>query len=135
MTELMFSSKPKEKKGVQPVSSNGTQSVSVLTEGTGIEGNLNTGHDLRLEGKIAGQVRVSGKVVLGPSGTIEGELHANEAVIHGRVKGNLFVKGLLHLAKSAVIEGDITASQFSVEEGAVYIGKCQIGGANSRPKE
>ena len=83
--------------------------------------------DLRLDGAVKGEVTVNGKVILGQTGTIEGTLNAAEAVIHGRVIGNLFINNLLKLASTAVIEGDISASQFSVEEGAVYRGKCNIG--------
>lgn len=127
----MFSSKSKAKvvqkgsSGQNPTTA--ARSVSVLIASTKIEGNIDTEMDLRLEGTVKGEVTVNGKVILGQTGTIEGTLNAAEAVIHGRVIGNLFVNNLLKLASTAVIEGDISASQFSVEEGAVYRGKCNIG--------
>ena len=105
--------------------------VSVLISSTIIEGNIDTEMDLRLEGKVVGQITVNGKVVLGNTGVVEGTLTASEAVIHGHVKGNISIHGLLHLASTAIIEGDISASQFSVDEGAVYQGKCNIGRATA----
>ena len=123
----MFSSKSKGKNTVASTTISTSGAVSVLTAGTSIEGNIDTEMDLRLEGSIRGDVSVNGKVVLGNTGMIEGSMTATEAVIHGRIKGNLFINGLLHLASTAVIEGDISATQFSVDEGAVYQGKCNIG--------
>ncbi len=127
----MFSSKSKEKTtpktGNNPNVPTAGRSVSVLIASTKIEGNIDTDMDLRLDGTVKGEVTVNGKVILGQAGTIEGTLNAAEAVIHGRVIGNLFINHLLKLAATAVIEGDISASQFSVEEGAVYRGKCNIG--------
>ncbi|HHB78467.1 MAG TPA: polymer-forming cytoskeletal protein [Saprospiraceae bacterium] len=127
----MFSSKSKEKttpkKTTKSNPSPSAGAVSVLIASTTIEGNFDTENDLRLEGTVKGEVTVNGKVVLGESGLIEGTLNAAEAVIHGRVVGNLYVNHLLQLASTAVIEGDISASQFSVQEGAVYRGKCNIG--------
>lgn len=124
----MFSSKSKKDKKVSATTNpNSTSAVSVLTAGTIVEGNFESEVDLRLEGTINGEVVVKGKVVLGASGLIEGTLHAAEAVVHGRIVGNLFINTRLHLAATAVIEGDITATQFKVEEGAVYRGKCNTG--------
>ena len=126
----MFSSKSKDKtvsKKVTNQTNTPSSAVSVLIASTAIQGNLDTENDLRLEGTVKGEVTVNGKVVLGQSGIIEGTLNAAEAVIHGKITGDLYINKLLQLASTAVIEGDITASQFSVQEGAVYRGKCNIG--------
>ena len=127
----MFSSKSKDKtvskKVTNQTNTPTSSAVSVLIASTTIQGNLDTENDLRLEGTVKGEVTVNGKVVLGQSGIIEGTLNAAEAVIHGKITGNLYINKLLQLASTAVIEGDITASQFSVQEGAVYRGKCNIG--------
>jgi cytoskeletal protein CcmA (bactofilin family) len=105
-----------------------TEGTCVISQGSNIEGQFNSKENVRLDGKIIGDVICENRLVMGESGTVEGTIKANEAVIMGTIKGNVNVTTTLYLKASAKINGNITAKLLSVEEGAMYNGECRIGG-------
>ncbi len=100
----------------------------VIAEGTVIDGKFTCAENVRLDGKITGEVQVQKKLVMGPSGIIEGIINATNTAIQGKIKGNLKVSENLQLLSTANINGDINANSMSVEEGAVYNGKINVTG-------
>jgi cytoskeletal protein CcmA (bactofilin family) len=100
----------------------------VIAEGTVIDGKFTCAENVRLDGKITGEVQVQKKLVMGPSGIIEGIINATNTAIQGKIKGNLKVAENLQLLSTANINGDINANSMSVEEGAVYNGKINVTG-------
>jgi cytoskeletal protein CcmA (bactofilin family) len=105
-----------------------TEGTCVISPGSNIEGQFNSKENVRLDGKIVGDVVCENRLVMGESGIVEGTIKANEAVILGTIKGNIEVMSTLYLKASAKINGNITAKLLSVEEGAMYNGECRIGG-------
>lgn len=104
------------------------EGTCVISPGSNIEGQFNSKENVRLDGKIVGDVVCENRLVMGESGIVEGTIKANEAVILGTIKGNIEVMSTLYLKASAKINGNITAKLLSVEEGAMYNGECRIGG-------
>lgn len=100
----------------------------VIAEGTIIDGKFICAENVRLDGKITGEVEVQKKLVMGVSGAIEGIIKATNAAIQGKIKGNLKVAENLQLLSTANLNGDIQANALSVDEGAVYNGKINIAG-------
>lgn len=105
-----------------------TLSINKIVGGTIIKGDIEAKEDFRINGTLIGTIRSSGKVVLGPSGSIEGEMICQNAVVEGKVKGKVKVKELLSLAETAKIEGDIQTGSLSIQPGAVFSGSCVMGG-------
>ena len=100
----------------------------LISKGTKIEGKFKSAENLRLDGKIVGEVHCEKKLVMGKGSLIEGSIIAAEAVILGHVVGDMTIHGVLHLHTSAKIKGNIHAKSLKVEEGAVYDGECKVGG-------
>lgn len=98
--------------------------ISIIASDTVIEGNMTARGDVRIDGTVKGKVNVEGKLVLGPSGTIEGEVIAKQADISGCVQGNITIEGLLTLKSSCNITGDMNIGKLSIEPGALFNGKC-----------
>ena len=94
---------------------------------TKIEGDVHSKESVRIDGEVVGDFSCGKKLVLGETGTVNGSLIANEAVIMGEVHGEVEIKGLLYLVKTAKVHGNIKALRIKVEEGAVYNGACSIG--------
>jgi cytoskeletal protein CcmA (bactofilin family) len=105
-----------------------TDGNCVVSKGTLIEGGFSSAENIRLDGRVQGTLKCDKRLVIGEAGQVAGEVNAAEAVIMGTVLGNVAIAGSLHLTATAKIEGDITAKLLTVDEGAVYNGKCQIGG-------
>lgn len=103
------------------------KAMNQFGQGTIITGDITTEGDLRVDGKIAGNIISKAKVVIGSTGSIDGNIHCQNAYIDGKVDGNIQVAEMLILSKTAVVNGDITLKKLVVEEGARFNGKCSMG--------
>ena len=83
---------------------------------------------LRVDGTLIGSVESTGKVVVGPTGRIEGSISCTSANVSGEVKAKLIVKDLLQLQASAKLHGEITVGKLAIEPGATFTGTCSMGG-------
>ena len=104
------------------------QANNILGKGTVITGDVDSPGNIRIEGKVDGNVNCKAKVVMGQSGELIGNIHSQTAEIAGYVKGTLFISETLILKPSANIEGDIEAGQMTMEPGASFNGSSRIGG-------
>lgn len=104
-----------------------SNSANTISKETSIDGNVETTGNLRIEGKVKGNIRARSKVVLGISGEVEGKIYAQTADIEGTVKGMVQVEGLLTLKSNAHIKGDINTGKLVMEAGAVFDGRCKMG--------
>ena len=118
----MFTSK-EEKRVAEEISN----SSNTIGKGTFLEGNVETYGNIRIEGRITGNVKSKSKVALGPSSFVHGNIVSQNADIEGEVKGRLEVSELLVLKATAVINGDIITGKLVVEPGAIFNGGCKMG--------
>lgn len=116
----------KEDKKIAEQISNSSNNIG---KGTVLEGNVETFGNIRIEGKVVGNIKSKSKIVLGQSSFVEGNILAQNAEIEGEVKGLMEVAELLILKPSAVIHGDITANKLVVESGATFNGSVKMGEA------
>lgn len=128
----LFSNTEKSKTSTTSTSSTTTTTPAegltcIIAKGTVIEGTIRTTENLRVDGKIKGEVHCDKRLVMDAAGVIEGNIHAGESSIKGKVMGTVSVSNTLHLLESSFIKGDIKAKKLHVEEGAKYDGKCLIG--------
>lgn len=119
----VFSSKSKTSSNEVPQQSG----INIIGLGTTIEGNVDAQGDIRIDGKIIGNVVSRGKVVLGSTGIVEGNIIARNAEIAGETIGKINIEELLTLKNTANINGDIVTSKLMVETGANFTGTCQMG--------
>ena len=103
-----------------------TNSINIITSGTVIKGDVTASGDFRLDGTLEGNIQLNGKLVIGDSGVINGNVLCMNANIIGTVNGNLSVKELLSLHSSARGKGDILINKLSIEPGAIFTGKCNM---------
>ncbi len=104
-----------------------SNSSNTISKDTSIDGNVETTGNLRIEGRIKGNIRARSKVVLGTSGEVDGKVFAQTADIEGTIKGTVQVEGMLTLKSTANIKGDIKTGKLAMEAGAVFDGKCKMG--------
>lgn len=98
-----------------------------IEKNTKIKGDITSEADFRIDGKLEGNVKTSGKVVIGKDGYINGKVECVNADIEGKFNGELLVKDLLSLKASAIIEGTVTVAKLSVEPGATFNAACTMG--------
>ena len=109
----------------QPLEINQQQISTIIGEGFTFTGEINGTEGIRIEGRIKGNINVSGGIVLGEKGIIEGDIATRSAIIYGTVNGN--VKSTqLEIKKSGYVNGDITTDTLEIELGAQYNGKLNM---------
>ena len=100
--------------------------INMVSQGTQLNGKLTTQNDIRISGKVDGEVRADGKVILTNEGFIKGDIYASEADIAGKVDGEIIISKKLILRQTAIVTGDVNTNKFLVEEGAVFEGACKM---------
>jgi len=92
---------------------------------------------LRIDGSLIGTINTKGRLVLGETGLVEGEVICQNALIAGTVKARIQVTELLSLKASANLQGDIITNKLSIEPGANFTGSCSMGASikNIKAKE
>lgn len=104
--------------------------VNTIVEGTHIEGVIQSEGNFRIDGSLKGDVNIKGRLIIGPSGVIEGKVHCQNAEIEGNFKGNIQVSELLYLKATAKIYGDSSFNKLRVEEGALLECTCNYNAAS-----
>ena len=83
--------------------SGASNALNSLVKGTKVEGTVSSESDIRIDGIIVGTLNCKSKVIIGPTGAIEGDVKCENAVIEGRFEGNLKVNQLLTVKDSAEV--------------------------------
>jgi cytoskeletal protein CcmA (bactofilin family) len=97
-------------------------SNSLLGRGAVIKGDINTEGDIRIEGKVFGNIKFSGKLVIGDGAEIKGDINANHLEVYGKVKGKLVVNEFLAIKGNGLGEGELFASKLHIEPTAFFKG-------------
>ncbi len=106
------------------------QAINLIGTGTTIEGNVTSNGDIRVDGTLKGQLNTKGKVIVGDGGKMNGEVHCKNFDVEGSVEGKVFVEELLSLRSKSKLVGEITTNKLAIEPGAIFTGKCDMGGQN-----
>ncbi len=100
--------------------------INLISNGTDITGDIKSIGDIRIDGTLTGNLNTKGKVVIGPSGKVKGEVICKNSEVSGIVDGKICVGQLLTLKTSSKIVGDIVTFKLSIEPGAKFTGNCKM---------
>lgn len=103
--------------------------INLIANGTTIEGNITSNGDIRVDGSLKGTMSTKGKVIVGSSGKIKGEIRCKNLEVEGSIDGKVFVVELLSLRSRSKLTGEITTNKLAIEPGAHFTGKCDMTGA------
>jgi cytoskeletal protein CcmA (bactofilin family) len=106
-----------------------SQEENKIALGAVLNGNIVSGGDFRIDGKLIGNLNIDGKVTIGKSGYIKGEVICQNACVEGSFEGMLQASKSLNLKSSAKISGNIIAGQLIIASGAVMNATCEMSGA------
>jgi cytoskeletal protein CcmA (bactofilin family) len=105
-----------------------TNKINMISVGTTIEGSISSSENIRFDGNLVGNLNTRGKVFVGQTGKITGEIRCKNCEIEGVVDGKVIVEELLSLRSMAKLYGEITTGKLAIEPGATFTGKCDMGG-------
>ncbi len=108
--------------------------VNRISYGTDIKGNIKTNSDIRIDGSLEGNLTTAGKVVVGETGKIKGEIKCKNSDIEGELNGKIIVDELLALKRTSSINGDIVTDKLAIEPGATFTGRCDMSTDNNEIK-
>lgn len=101
-------------------------SINLVGTGTTIKGEITSNGDIRIDGTLIGQVRSKGKVIVGSTGLVEGDIFCQNADISGNIKAKVEVTELLTLKASSRLQGEIITNKLAIEPGASFTGTCTM---------
>lgn len=114
---------------------NNVNSVSRISEGTSIKGEINSPYDIRLDGNFEGKLVSAGKVVIGEKAYVKGDVICANMDIYGNLEGNVFVKEVLALKESCKVKGNLNIRKLIVELDSEFNGNCRMLDENSISRE
>lgn len=97
-----------------------------IVEGTSIVGDIVSKADFRLDGELIGNFTSQGKLVVGASGIVKGEIVCNNADIEGEFQGKIKVLEMLNIKSTAQIHGELSVGKLSIEPGANFTATCTM---------
>ena len=100
--------------------------ISRISAGTVIKGEIQSPYDIRIDGSFEGKVQTKGRVVVGETATINGDIICENIDLWGKVEGNVFVKDTLALLEGCVVNGNLHVRRLSVELGSTFNGNCRM---------
>ncbi|MFN3752823.1 polymer-forming cytoskeletal protein [Flavobacterium sp.] len=95
-----------------------------IVEGTTITGDIVSPADFRLDGHLIGNFQSKGKIVIGPAGSVKGDIICKNADIEGTFEGKIQVQEILNVKSKSHIIGEVICGKLSVEPGAEFSASC-----------
>ncbi len=118
----LFGNKAEKKEEVQY-----SDDKNIIGKGTTIKGDIETYGNIRIDGKLTGDIRSKSKVILGNGSVVDGNIFSQNAEIFGEITGMLEIADTLILHPTAVVNGDINTGKLIVAAGARFNGACHMG--------
>jgi len=109
-----------------------SNAINLIGPGTEITGDINSNSDVRVDGTLNGNLTSKGKVVIGETGKVKGEINCKNSDVSGKIEGKMTIGELLSLKPSALVDGDIITNKVSIEPGARFNGNCDMSGSEKQ---
>ena len=92
-----------------------------------ITGTVKFDGPMRVDGKVDGKIITdNGDLVIGETGTVNADINTKSAIVEGRVDGKITASDKVVLKQKAHLIGDLQAKTLVVEEGVVFVGRCNV---------
>ncbi|PTN10510.1 polymer-forming cytoskeletal protein [Mangrovibacterium marinum] len=102
------------------------QLINLIGKGTVITGDIKSEGDMRIDGELNGNITSNGRVVIGHTGKVTGEVSCKNCELAGYVKGKIIIEQLITLKATSTVLGEIATDKLSIEPGAVFSGNCTM---------
>ena len=98
---------------------------ATIGRGTRVRGRVEGSGDLRIDGELTGDVRVSGAVSIGAGGSVTGDVGGSEVTVDGALTGDVTSQGAVLIRSGAQVEGNMSGTEVALEEGATFSGRIE----------
>lgn len=110
--------------------------TTLIGKGAECNGDFSASGSARIDGCINGNVTVTGTLIVGVTGSINGDISALSTIIGGEVIGNVTASERTELTQTARVIGDINTEVIVIDEKAIFQGGCNMNQetGSKRPK-
>ena len=92
-----------------------------------ISGELTSGEDITVQGRVNGQVMVRESVLtIGEQAQLKADVRGARVLVQGRLKGSIVASQRIELAPSAAVEGSLSANQVVLTDGTHFNGRIDM---------
>lgn len=99
---------------------------TLIGRGSELAGDFSVEGSARIDGKVNGNVTVTGTLIVGSTGSISGSVSAKAVVIGGEVMGDVTAPEKAELTATSKVLGDITTGIIVIDQNAIFQGKCDM---------
>ena len=100
--------------------------TTIIGRGAECNGDFNAEGSVRVDGIINGDVKVTGSLIVGATGSINGDVEAQSAVVGGEIIGDVTVADKTELTSTARLIGNISTVVIVIDENAIFQGSCNM---------
>lgn len=104
--------------------SNLSSSFNLLSTDSELMGDISIKGDFRFDGKLKGNITCNGKLTLGKTSYVEGNIICNDVEIFGEVKGYIKSSGLVIIKEKSSFSGEIETFGIIVDNNSNINMKC-----------
>ncbi len=95
-----------------------TRGVTTIDEHTVITGDIEASGDIRIDGRLVGNLSCKARVIIGPRGYLVGDVTSDSALIEGKFQGTMQVAQALIVKETAQVSGNLKAGVTTICSGS-----------------
>ncbi|HEY0997769.1 MAG TPA: polymer-forming cytoskeletal protein [Gemmatimonadaceae bacterium] len=108
---------------------NAEAGYSVVDDHLTVRGELDTEGTVRVDGHVEGRLHRVGVLIVGPAGSVTGDVEAREVVVAGTILGSVQASKRIEVQATAKVRGDVSAGAMQLHEGGVVHGHIAVANA------
>jgi cytoskeletal protein CcmA (bactofilin family) len=113
----------------QPVTVTGQDDFTFLGKDVVFKGVLTLEGNIRVDGRLEGELRSTGTLIVGEHAVIRGNIMAGILITSGKINGDVIASEKIKILKPGIVIGDIRTPAISIEAGAFFHGLSDMGSA------
>lgn len=100
--------------------------TTLIGQGAECNGDFVSKGSARIDGCVNGNVTVTGTLIVGVTGNVNGDISAQATIIGGEINGNITASERTELTPTARVIGDINTEIIVIDEKAIFQGGCNM---------
>jgi cytoskeletal protein CcmA (bactofilin family) len=104
-----------------------SENFTLLGKGADFKGVMSFDGTVRIDGRVEGEIYISGTLIVGEHAVIEGVVSVGVLMNSGKINGTVTALEKINILKPGVLIGDIRTPVIAIEEGSHFHGMCDMG--------
>lgn len=99
---------------------------TIIGKDTTITGKISSSGNIRMDGRIDGGISSTGDAVIGQTGSVQGDIKAENLTVAGTVIGNVDCDSNLSIHSTGQLVGDVRVRSLNIADGGVFKGRSEM---------